>query len=124
MGDLNDDPDNKSCREVLKARKKQSQVEPDGLFNATWGLFEKGIGSLCYQNQWNLFDQLIISGNLLGKDRSTLKYWKAEIFNRDFLIQQEGKYKGYPLRTFTGNTFQNGYSDHFPSLIYFVKEIR
>lgn len=124
VGDFNDDPDNKSCREVLKARKKQDEVEPDGLFNATWGLFEKGIGSLCYQNQWNLFDQLIISANLLGKDRSTLKYWKAEIFNRDFLIQQEGKYKGYPLRTFSGNTFQNGYSDHFPALIYFVKEIR
>ncbi|MCD8184764.1 MAG: endonuclease/exonuclease/phosphatase family protein [Bacteroides sp.] len=124
VGDLNDDPDNKSCREVLKARKKQSEVEPDGLFNATWGLFEKGIGSLCYQNQWNLFDQLIISANLLGKDRSTLKYWKAEIFNRDFLLQKEGKYKGYPLRTFSGNVFQNGYSDHLPSLIYFVKEIR
>lgn len=124
VGDLNDDPDNKSCQEVLKARKKQSEVEPTGLFNATWGLFEKGIGSLCYQNQWNLFDQLIISANLLGKDRSVLKYWKAEIFNRDFLMQNEGKNKGYPLRTFNGNTFQNGYSDHFPSLIYFVKEIR
>lgn len=123
MGDLNDDPDNASCRVVLQARKKKSEVKPGGLFNATWGLFDKGIGSLCYQNQWNLFDQLIISENLLGADRSSLKYWKAEIFNRDFLIQKEGKNKGYPLRTFSGTTFNNGFSDHFPTLVYFVKEV-
>ena len=43
--------------------------------------------------------QQIVSGNLIGKDRSTLKFWKSEVFNRPFLIQQEGKYKGYPLRT-------------------------
>lgn len=124
MGDFNDDPDDKSCREVLNARKKQSQVEAGGLYNATWALWDKGIGSLCYQDQWNLFDQQILSYGLLGKDYSTLKFWKVEIFNRDFLIQKEGKYKGYPFRTFSGSSFQNGYSDHFPSLVYLVKEIQ
>ena len=78
-----------------------ADTKPDGYFNATWPLFDRGIGSLCYQDKWNLFDQLIISGNLLGKDRSTLKFWKAEIFNRDFLTTQEGKRKGYPWRTFS-----------------------
>lgn len=123
VGDLNDDPNNKSCREVLNARKKQSEVEPGGWFNTTWEFYDKGIGTLCYQNQWNLFDQIIISANLLGKERSTLKFWKTEIFNRDFLIAKEGKDKGYPLRTFSGVNFQNGYSDHLPVLVYFVKEI-
>lgn len=124
MGDLNDDPTDPSCRVVLNAKKKQSEVAPGGLFNTMWGFFDRGIGSLCYQGKWNLFDQIIISHNLLGKDRSTLKFWKAEIFNRDFLIQQEGKNKGYPLRTFSGNTFINGYSDHFPTMIYLVKETK
>lgn len=124
VGDMNDDPTDKSTKEVLKARRKAADTEPDGYFNATWPLFDKGIGTLCYQDKWNLYDQLIISGNLLGKDRSTLKFWKAEIFNRDFLTTQEGKRKGYPWRTFSSNTFINGYSDHFPALIYFVKEIR
>lgn len=124
VGDLNDDPTNKSCKDVLKARRKAKDTEPDGYFNATWPLFDKGIGSLCYQDKWNLFDQLILSANLLGKDRSTLKFWKAEIFNRDFLTMQEGKRKGYPWRTFSNNSFINGYSDHFPVLAYFVKEVR
>ena len=123
VGDMNDDPDNKSCSQVLGAVKSVREVKPGGYYNATWKLFEQGVGSLCYQNQWNLFDQQIVSGNLIGKDRSTLKFWKSEVFNRPFLIQQEGKYKGYPLRTFSGTTFQNGYSDHLPTLTYFVKEL-
>lgn len=123
VGDMNDDPDNKSCSQVLGAVKNIREVKPGGYYNATWKLFEQGIGSLCYQNRWNLFDQQIVSGNLIGKDRSTLKFWKSEVFNRPFLIQQEGKYKGYPLRTFSGTTFQNGYSDHLPTLTYFVKEL-
>ena len=34
------------------------------------------------------------------------------------MIQKEGQYKGYPLRTFVGTNFQGGYSDHFPVYIY------
>lgn len=124
VGDMNDDPSDSSCSKVLDAKKHKKDVKPDGYYNATWKFFDEGIGSLCYQDKWNLFDQQIISGNLLGKDYSTLKFWKSEIFNRPYLIQQEGKYKGYPLRTFSGTTFQNGYSDHLPTLTYFIKEIK
>lgn len=123
MGDMNDDPVDRSTRVVLDAKKRQEDVKPGGLFNTMWGFFDRGIGTLSYQNKWSLFDQIIISENLLGKDRSTLKFWKAEIFNRDFLLQKEGKRKGYPLRTFSDNKFMNGYSDHLPVLIYLVKEI-
>ena len=123
MGDLNDDPSDPSCRVVLNAKKRQEDVEPGGLFNPMWTFYDRGIGSLSYQGQWNLFDQIIISHSLLGQDRSTLKFWKPEIFNRDFLIQKEGRNKGYPLRTFSEGRFINGYSDHFPVLVYFVKEM-
>ncbi|GHV35409.1 endonuclease [Bacteroidia bacterium] len=122
MGDLNDDPVDPSCAIVLNAKKTQQEVEKNGLFNTMWEKYSKGIGSLCYQGKWNLFDQIIISENLLGSDASSLKFYKAEVFNKDFLIQKTGKYKGYPLRTFSGGIFQNGYSDHFPTFIYLVKE--
>lgn len=124
MGDLNDDPVDPSCAAVLDAKKTISEVKPNGLFNTMWEKYARGIGSLCYQGKWNLFDQIIISENLLGNDLSTLKFRKAEIFNHDFLIQKTGKYKGYPFRTFSGGHFQNGYSDHFPTLIYLTKEIK
>ena len=121
MGDLNDDPTNKSVKKVLGAATKRKDVKANGLFNPMAELHAKGIGTLAYQGGWNLFDQIIISDNLLGDDRSTFKFWKAEVFNRDFLIQKEGQYKGYPLRTHSQNIFLNGYSDHFPSIIYLIK---
>lgn len=123
MGDLNDDPKDKSVRRVLNAKKEIKEVKPQGLYNPMWKLHNQGVGSLAYQGKWSLFDQIILSYELLGNDYSSLKYWKAEIFNRDFLIQKEGKNKGYPLRTFSGNTFINGYSDHLPVLVYLLKEI-
>ncbi len=124
MGDLNDDPNNDSCKKILGAKKRQENVEPDGYFNAMWEHFDRGIGTLAYQGSWNLFDQIIVSGNLVGKDRSTLKFARSEVFNRDFLKQKEGKYKGYPLRTHASGVYLDGYSDHFPSLIYLIKEIQ
>lgn len=121
MGDMNDDPKDKSTSVVLNAKKNKEDVSAGGLYNTLWSTHEKGIGTLCYRGVWNLFDQIIISENLLGTDGDKLQFWKPQVFNKDFLIQKEGKYKGYPLRTLAGGTFLNGYSDHFPTLIYLIK---
>lgn len=122
MGDLNDDPVDKSCKVVLKAQKNIRKVKYNGLYNPMWRLYEQGVGSLAYQGKWSLFDQMIMSGSLVGKDYQTLKYWKTEIFNKNFLVQKEGKHKGYPFRTFSKNTFINGYSDHFPTVTYLIRK--
>lgn len=124
-GDLNDDPTDKSCREVLNAKRTVKETKKGGYYNATWQLYEQGNGTLCYRGKWNLFDQHIVSANLLGKRKKALKLWKCEVFNRPFLMQQKGKYKGYPMRSFIGKRFQeNGYSDHFPTITYYVKKER
>lgn len=122
MGDLNDDPFNKSVKDVIGAKKKVEEVPDGGFFNPMWSILDKGIGTLAYRGNWNLFDQIIVSKNLLGKNRESLKFWRAEVFNKPFLTNDSGQYKGYPKRTFSGGVFLNGYSDHFPSLIYLVKE--
>ncbi len=127
MGDLNDDPKDKSCAEVLGAARKRKETKAGGYFNTTWPLYDKGVGSLCYQDAWCLYDQQIISSNFLDYSVSapiTLTFWKAEVFNRDFLTTQEGKKKGYPLRSFNGTVWQNGYSDHFPTITYYVKQLK
>ena len=59
---------------------------------------------------------------MLANSSETLHYWKAEIFNKPYLVADEGTYKGYPKRTFAAGVFLNGYSDHFPTMIYLVKE--
>jgi hypothetical protein len=124
MGDLNDDPFNESCSTILGAKKNPEDVKTGDLYNVFWKTLESGSGSLSYNDQWNLFDQIIISNALLNGDKSTLRFWKSEIFYRPFLIQQEGRYKGTPLRTHSGGVWLNGYSDHLPTIIYLVKEVK
>ncbi|MBQ7851964.1 MAG: endonuclease/exonuclease/phosphatase family protein [Muribaculaceae bacterium] len=123
MGDLNDDPFNKSCSKILGAKKERKKVDEHGFFNPFWKTLDKGIGSLAYRGVWNLFDQIIISGNTLGGKQTGLNYLSHRVHNKDFLTQQDGKYSGYPLRTFSGVKFLNGYSDHYPTIVYFLKEI-
>lgn len=118
MGDLNDDPMNKSCAKILGAKPKLKDVQPHGFFNAFWELLDKGIGTLAYKSSWNLFDQIIISGNLASGKDGQWQFWRAEVLNRDFLKDTEGSRQGYPLRTYASGSFLNGYSDHFPTEIF------
>lgn len=124
MGDLNDDPFNESCSKVLGAKRNVTDVVKGGLYNPFWEILDSGVGSLAYKGQWNLFDQIMVNDKLVGKDRSNFKFFKAEVFNRQFLKQQEGEFKGYPLRTSAAGVWLNGYSDHFPTIIYMVKEVK
>lgn len=125
MGDLNDDPFNESCAKTIGAVKKESDVKEGGWFNPWWSVLDKGIGSLAYKGQWNLFDQILVNSNLVGKDRSTLKYFKCKVFNDiPGMKTTDGERKGYPLRTYSGGVFLNGYSDHFPTQIFLVREMK
>lgn len=124
MGDMNDDPDNKSMKTCLGAvREKEEIKSASDLYNPWWNILrKKGHGTLKYNGKWNLFDQIVLSGNAIGNNRSTLKLYKTEIFSRNYLFQQEGRYKGNTLRTHAGGVWLNGYSDHLPVIVYLVKE--
>jgi hypothetical protein len=127
MGDMNDDPQDKSMAVELGAKRKMKDVEaPGGLWNPWWDVLASGTGTLQYQGAWNLFDQIIPSYSLLDqkgtKDYSTLKLWNYQIFTRDYLFQKEGKYKGNTLRTHAGGAWLDGYSDHLPTVVYLIKE--
>ncbi|MEG1562711.1 MAG: endonuclease/exonuclease/phosphatase family protein [Bacteroides sp.] len=120
MGDLNDDPMDESLA-ALGAKKDQSEVKEGDLFNPWWETLEdKGVGTLFYRGKWNLFDQIILSPSLLHAPKG-LTYAGNEVFLRSYLLQQEGAYKGSPLRTHGGKHWLNGYSDHLPTLIYLKK---
>ncbi len=123
MGDLNDDPTNESLIKHMKAVGKQNKLKKGEFFNPMWELNKKGYGSLAWHDTWNLFDQIVMTQSLLGKDYTHLKYLKAVVYRKPFLLNKDGRYRGYPYRTFVGNTFQGGYSDHLPVFVVLVKEI-
>ncbi len=121
MGDLNDDPMDKSCAKVLNAKRERKGVAEHGFFNPFWKKLDEGIGTLAYKSAWNLFDQIIISGNLANGEDDKWHFWKAEVLNREFLKDTEGNRQNYPLRTYASGVWLNGYSDHFPTEIFLVR---
>jgi hypothetical protein len=123
MGDLNDDPVNPSVRKVLGAQGSQKRVKRGGLFNPFFDYYKKGIGTLAYNDVWNLFDQIMVSSGMIDQSIGGYQFYKAKVFNESFLYQKTGRWKGYPFRSYSFSDYQGGYSDHFPTYIYLVKEI-
>ncbi len=92
------------------------------MYNPWTELYNKGIGTLAYQDAWGLFDQILISGTWLSHDQSGFFFKSRYIFNKPYLVENMGRYKGYPMRTWDGNIYRGGYSDHFPTYIVLLKK--
>lgn len=120
MGDLNDGPYNNSLKKVLKTKANKKDVEPLGMFNPMENMAKKGIGTLAYRDAWDIFDQIILTEPLIREDYSNWHFWKAGVYNKPFMIQTTGQYKGYGLRN---NAVEPGYSDHFPVYVYLIKQV-
>lgn len=121
MGDLNDGPLNNSVKVELQAKAKKEDTKQFGMYNPMEEMSNKGIGTLAYRDAWDLFDQMILSEPLIRKDYTSYRFWKAGVYNKPFLTQTTGQYKGYPLRNSNG---QVGFSDHFPVYLYLIKEVK
>jgi len=124
MGDLNDNPTNESVIKYMRAVPK-NKLKPGDFYNPMYRLYKEGIGSTAWRDTWSLFDQIFVSQGLLGPVNlhDGLKFYKAFIFNKPFMQQKDGRYKGYPFRTFAGGTYLGGYSDHFPAYIVLIKQV-
>ncbi len=122
MGDLNDNPDNESVYEILRSKPNSSKLGEGDLVNSFYDMYKKGIGTLAYRDTWSLFDIISVSQPLVEKDFSAYRYYRSFIFNKSFLQQQSGRFKGYPFRMLAGGQYLGGYSDHFPTYILLLKE--
>ncbi len=114
VGDLNDDPTDASVATTLRAVDRRGNAGQTGLYNPMAAMFRRGEGTLGYRDSWNLFDQVIVSEGLAayGEDWSLRD---ARVLRKGYLLQAAGRYKGYPLRTFVGDDYAGGYSDHLPA---------
>jgi hypothetical protein len=125
MGDFNDDPVSSSLKNYLKAALNPKDLNDETPYlNLMYPLYKKGVASLAYQDAPNLFDQIIVSANVLsdgvGKGYSV---YKTEVYAPPYLINREGNWKGYPLRSWNGDKFTGGYSDHFPAFVVLQREV-
>lgn len=114
MGDFNDEPMDSSLSAVLGAGPEKAETD---LVNLMWNFQERGYGSYRYKEDWNMLDQIIVSRKLLSFGETFVSPNSARIYVADYLVEQEGKFKGNPWRTYAGNKYLGGFSDHLPVLV-------
>lgn len=123
MGDMNDTPEDESLSSLLLAREHIDRVQEGEYFNPMWAMSRDHLGTSIHNHNWIMFDNIIVSRNLLPAeagyhdaeglvlDKFDKRYW-AHVFCRKFMLKN-----GKPFRSYEGNTFSGGYSDHLPILI-------
>lgn len=123
MGDFNDQPTDESVSVYLKAKEIKGEIEDGGLYNLSYNWLKEKRGTLKYQSQWSVFDQIIVSGELLNTTTGLfVKPGDATIVSHSFLFVKDEKYGGEkPNRTYYGYTYKGGFSDHLPVLLRLEK---
>ncbi len=104
MGDFNDYPTNESLAEVLVK---------DDLVNLMSKSNVSGRGSYNYRGNWDWLDQIIVS-------QDDFKLISFGAFEEDFMMYTNKKGEVYPNRSFGGNNWYAGFSDHLPVFLRFT----
>lgn len=115
MGDFNATPSSAIGKTILGHNLFTPFIESE----------RRGFGSYCYRDRRLQYDFIIMSRNLALPQNSRTENSTSPtgeltfsgrygIFVREYLLQRDGAKRGYPLRTFDGNTYTGGYSDHLP----------
>ncbi len=117
-GDFNDNPTDVSMAGVLNAR-EIFDGNPKSLFNLMHPIHsDQKSGTLKYAGEWETYDQIIVSGKLLGSTGLCVYKNRASVYVPSFLLTDDDKRMGKkPFRTFSGPAYIGGFSDHLPVYI-------
>ena len=129
IGDFNDEPTDISLLNYLQAEPLKcdsnatlslvKDVDTD-LFNLSYNLYENGIGSYKYKDDWNMLDQIIVSRELLLGQKMRYICGSFEVYKPEYIVTKTGNYKGAPFPGYGGSRYLGGYSDHFPVIAKFL----
>lgn len=115
MGDLNDEPTNKSLESTLNVKNPEDgKITDNDLYALTYPIFKAEKGTYNYKGDINMLDHIIVSGNMLnGKNKIQTQVKDFKILQEDFMIFKHPKYGEMASRTY-GSEYYGGISDHFP----------
>jgi endonuclease/exonuclease/phosphatase family metal-dependent hydrolase len=119
MGDFNDEPQDNSLTLQLFCITDLRSPKPGSLYNlSTPPLTGDYRGTVKYRGQWSIFDQIIVSGELLKRKGVHVLPDGYRIFGAPFLLYPDHQYNGMkPNRTYNGIKYAGGFSDHLPVYI-------
>ncbi len=128
MGDMNDNPSDPSMTDFMHGREDIADATGFEFFSPFLSMLKAGYSSLYYQGAGNIYDIILVNSALANAPRGTFqiqpivngKYY-GRVFNKPFMTNQSGQYKGTPFRTFSNGAFVGGYSDHYPTYIVIKK---
>ncbi|MFB6257876.1 MAG: hypothetical protein ABEH38_04205 [Flavobacteriales bacterium] len=115
MGDLNDTPRDWSIKEVLGAKEWEK-----GAKGASWYDLMASLpkGSYYHGGKWHFLDHFIVPARMLHPDSSTsYKAVKPQVHSFHWLLREgrgKGKEEEVPHRSFRGDSYVGGISDHLP----------
>lgn len=113
LGDFNENPDESNLTDFL--------YDDDFnkiLINPSISLYKMNNFSTFHYKSGLLFDQMILSPNILEKNYP-LTFKEAKIFNHQKLKNWDNRDSDRPFRTYAGSRYLGGFSDHFPIVSIF-----
>lgn len=117
LGDFNDEPTNKSIRQVLNATNNSANE----LVNIMYNYPNKNQGSYYYRGNYSMIDNFIVSSSLItAKKGFRLKNGEGFILHPEFLCYKNKSGDMTPNRTYGGKNYYGGYSDHFAIYATFI----
>jgi predicted extracellular nuclease len=125
MGDLNDEPTNRSVFEKLLANNKRKNAGDRELFNLMYDMHNiDGEGSYNYRGKWNMLDHIIVSKAVIsGHGRLHCDYDSGRILKEDFMMYlNEDNQQYVPNRTYGGSEYYGGISDHLPIFVTLTRD--
>jgi len=119
MGDMNDEPSNKSLSEVLSA--KSPEVQNAVLVNLMYPVHNSKKGSYNYRGNWNMLDNIIVSAGLIDNQGFQCKEKEGYVFHEKWMEYEVKNGEISPNRTYGGPNYYGGVSDHFPVYIHLTR---
>lgn len=112
MGDFNGNPTDVDAQAILNTT-DLDDFEINQLYNPMMQI-GFGMGTLKYEGKWILFDQMLFSKSFFNSNENSLKFQSIHIYKDKSVQDWDRRFKGSPFRTYVGNKYLGGYSDHFP----------
>jgi predicted extracellular nuclease len=110
MGDFNDHPNDRSIYEVLGAKEQPEAT----LYNQMYAIHASGNGSYFYKGEWGALDQMITSKGLMDATGWRVDAQSAGVLRDDKILFKDKEGVARPSRSYAGDSYKGGYSDHLP----------
>jgi len=113
MGDFNDLPVSKSITRYLK----------DEFYNLAFIPYSKKMGTVFAKGRWLMFDQIMISQGMMIAQGYKIKSSRLTVhFNKRLLFYDKKRAIYRPNRSYSGNKYHGGFSDHLPVYVSMDRE--